>query len=129
MVNIDLTKVQPVQSRRGEVIDWPGSESPRQRDVQDERAEQRLFAHAVAPWLTPDARVVEIGPAAGKWTVRIAPLVSELVVVDGSETALQRTHARVEGAGFQNVSFVLDSGRGLQLPSEHFDVVFSCDAF
>jgi ubiquinone/menaquinone biosynthesis C-methylase UbiE len=139
MFNIDLSKARPVENRRAEVIDWRTGDAARPRDPQDalpppdadeSAAEQRLFALAVAPSLTQDARVVEIGPGVGKWTVRIAPLVREVVVVDVSEAMLERTHARVQAAGMRNVSFTLGSGRDLeQLQSERFDLVFGYDVF
>src|SRR5262245_20963955 len=126
MVNIDLAKARPSENRRGEIIEWRSGDSARERDghqsrsaVDDDRAEQRLFAHSVAPWLTQEASVIEIGPGAGKWTLHIAPLVRELVVVDVSGTMLERTQTRLQAAGMRNVSFVHGSGPDLQqLPAE-----------
>jgi ubiquinone/menaquinone biosynthesis C-methylase UbiE len=147
MLNIDLTKVRPAESKRGEVIEWrtevgtarpddtqdragdAGGEAGHGRPDHDEN-DQRWFAMAVAPWLTPDARVAELGPGFGQWTVRIAPLVREVVVVDDVEMALERTRLRLQAAAITNVSFVLGSGRDLQpLPSDRFDLVFGYDAF
>jgi ubiquinone/menaquinone biosynthesis C-methylase UbiE len=93
-------------------------------------SEQRLFALAVAPWLTPTARVIEIGPGDGKWTVQLAPLVGELVVVDVDQAMLDRTRVRVDAAGMQNVSCVAGNGRDLApLSSDRFDLVFGYDVF
>src|SRR3954470_7038789 len=98
MLNIDVTKARPSEGRRGEVVEWRGNDA-KDRQAGDQTparlappapisdAELRLFALAVSPWLTQAARVVEIGPGAGRWTLRIAPLVRELVVVDVAEAA------------------------------------------
>jgi ubiquinone/menaquinone biosynthesis C-methylase UbiE len=92
--------------------------------------EQRLFAHSFAPWLSPEATVVEIGPGGGKWSVKIAPRVKSLVCFDVAEAMLQRTEARIEQEGLGNVSFVLGNGLDMSaIPSNSVDVVFSYDVF
>src|SRR5262245_25624141 len=137
MLNIEIPKVRPTDARRGELIDWRTGETVREKpsnerpesDVTTD-VEQRWFAMAVAPWLTPDARVVEIGPGSGKWTVRMAPLVRELVVVDVAEAMLDQTRARLQDGEIRNVSYVLGSGKDLRpLPSDRFDLVFGYDVF
>ena len=46
------------------------------------------------PWLRKDARLLEIGPGGGKWTVRLAPQVKDVVAFDVADTMLERTRAR-----------------------------------
>jgi len=150
MLNIDLSKsrLAPTTPKRGEVIEWrtndapsavqveagsppveAGSLDPARPEVSSD-AEQRWFALAVVPWLTPQARVVEIGPGDGEWTVRIAPLVRELVVVDAAEAALEQTHRRLQAGEIRNASFVLGNGRDLQaLASDRFDLVLGNGVF
>jgi len=96
----------------------------------DRRWEERLFAHSVAPWLTPGTRALEIGPGGGKWTSRLAPLVHDLVVFDVAEEMLERTKRRVASSDTTHVSFQLGNGRDLApLASDSFDLVFSYDVF
>jgi ubiquinone/menaquinone biosynthesis C-methylase UbiE len=103
-------------------------EERREREPAMDAAEHRVFALAVAPWLTPATRAVEIGPGVGRWTVWMAPLVGELVVVDAADAMLERTRARLRTAGLTNVSFVLGAGQDLApLPSDQFDLVFGRD--
>jgi ubiquinone/menaquinone biosynthesis C-methylase UbiE len=92
--------------------------------------ERRLFAHAVEPYLRSSSRAIEIGPGGGKWTVRLAPKVAELVVFDVAQAMLERTLTRVSEAGLENVSYRLGNGRDMEpLESGGFDVVFSYDVF
>jgi ubiquinone/menaquinone biosynthesis C-methylase UbiE len=138
MLDLDLSKTRPAGTRRGDLVEQPGDDVVDAGATDDRRepgraagdAEQRLFALAVAPWLTPAARVIEIGPGGGKWTVRLAPLVRELVVVDVDQAMLDRTRARVDAGEMKNVSFVNGTGRDLApLPSDRFDLVFGYDVF
>jgi SAM-dependent methyltransferase len=140
MLNIDLPKMRSAAatSKRGAVIEWPTADGTGDRPAGDEPgrdapgrdAEQRWFALAVAPWLTPQARVVEIGPGTGAWTVRIAPLVREIVVVDSSDAALEQARRRLQAGEIRNASYVLASGRDLQaLSSDRFDLVLGNEVF
>ncbi len=95
----------------------------------ERRHENREFAIA-EPWLKPTARVLEIGPGGGKWSVRIAPRVAELVVFDVASAMLARTRARCEQQGLQNVAYELGDGSGVfKADDESVDVVFSYDVF
>ena len=92
--------------------------------------EERLFAHSVAPWLTPATSALEIGCGGGKWTVRLAPRVRDLRVFDVAEAMLERTRRRVESDGLVNVTFHLGNGRDpLPCPAASLDLVFSYDVF
>src|SRR5262245_21352956 len=92
--------------------------------------ELRLFAHTVAPLLTPETRALEIGPGGGKWTMRLAPRVRDLVVFDVAEQMLERTRQRVASASVANVWFVHGNGRDMSaIGSGSLDLVFSYDVF
>lgn len=120
-VDIDLKNPRPARVVR----EARGGPEPA-----EEAAEYRVFALAVAPWLTPKTRAIEIGPGGGKWTVRLAPLVGELAVVDVSPDMIERTRARLRAAEMNNVSFVVGGGRDLApLASGTFDLVFGYDVF
>ncbi len=118
--------------------DWDAHYGDRYEHLGDEwcdegtaerRHENRVFAIA-EPWLRPTSRVLEIGPGGGKWTVRIAPCVSELVVFDVADSMLARTRARCERHGLDNVACELGDGTGIfGAADETMDVVFSYDVF
>lgn len=95
-----------------------------------DRAHERRVMGLVEPWLHSGTRALEIGPGGGKWTVRLAPRVSSLVVFDVAEAMLERTKRRCEAEGFRHVSFVLGDGNALSgLADESLDLVFSYDVF
>jgi len=132
MLNIDIPKARAAEAKRGEVIEWrtAGSSDPATPNAAPRDADHRWFAMSVAPWLKPAARVAELSPGTGHWTIRIAPLVRDVVVVDVAEAALEATRARLQAGAIQNVSFVQSNGRDLEpLPADRFDLVFGSDVF
>jgi SAM-dependent methyltransferase len=87
------------------------------------------FALTAKRWLRPEMAVLEVGPGDGRWTIRIAPLVRTLIVVDGAEEILQRTRERCESLGIHNVEYVLASGRDIaQVPDQGVDLYFTHNA-
>lgn len=50
-------------------------------------------------------RVLELGCGAGRWALRIAPLVSKVVGVDFSEEMIKLARERQRGLGLQNMEF------------------------
>jgi ubiquinone/menaquinone biosynthesis C-methylase UbiE len=90
--------------------------------------EDRFFTLFVERFLGRDTTVIEIGPGGGKWTVRYAPLVKRVIVLDVAESMLQRTRQRCEAAGLSNVEYVLgDGGSFTGIPDDSIDFVFSFD--
>ncbi len=88
------------------------------------------FALYADRWLRPDRTVLEVGPGGGKWTVRIAPKVKRLVVLDTSEEMLNRTRRRCEALGLENVEFITGNGKDFQpVADESIDFFFSYDVF
>jgi ubiquinone/menaquinone biosynthesis C-methylase UbiE len=78
----------------------------------------------------PDMTVLEVGPGGGKWSVRIAPKVKHLIVLDVSEGMLKRTKSRCEAQGITNVEYVLSNGKDFKpIPDESIDFFFSYDVF
>lgn len=87
----------------------------------------RIYAER---FLRPDMTVLEVGPGGGKWTVRIAPLVKKVIVLDVAESMLARTRARCESLGLTNVEFVHANGRDFRpVASASVDMFFSYDVF
>lgn len=87
----------------------------------------RMYAER---FLKKDMTVLEVGPGGGKWTVRMAPLVNKVIVLDVSEDMLRRTRERCESAGITNVEFLLGNGKDFQPVGDgHVDFFFSYDVF
>jgi SAM-dependent methyltransferase len=88
------------------------------------------FAAYANRFIKPDMTVLEVGPGGGKWSVRIAPKVKRLIVLDVAEEMLRRTKLRCEAQGISNIDFVLANGRDFQsIPDESIDFFFSYDVF
>ncbi len=87
---------------------------------------ERVLDEYVFPYLTPDARVAEIGVGGGRVAAHVAPRVARLYAFDVSKRML--AHARESLAAYGNVSYGLL--RRAQLPSEladSLDFVYSFD--
>ena len=81
-------------------------------------------------FIRPGMTVLEIGPGAGKWTVRIAPKVKKMFVVDVSEEMLKRTKKRCDSVGITNVEYILGNRRDFQpIVDGSIDFFFSYDVF
>ena len=80
----------------------------------------------IAPCLSADGRVLEIGPGGGKFSRLIEPEVKELVLSDISESMLERA---AESCARKPETVLLD-GKSLQpLADASFDAVISFDVF
>lgn len=94
------------------------------------RRDENYFHMYAARFLRPDMTVLEVGPGGGKWTVRIAPLVKKLIVLDVADEMLERTRARCDELGLTNVEFIRGTGRDFApVPSASVDMFFSYDVF
>ena len=81
-------------------------------------------------FITSDMTVLEVGPGGGKWTVRIAPKVKKVIVLDVSEEMLQRTKLHCESLGIKNVEYILANGNDFHaIPNESINFFFSYDVF
>jgi len=90
------------------------SESPQDRLI------KTLAVRTFAPFLRPGGNAVEFGCCDGFMTALIAPLVSRLTVVDGSQVFIDMARRRVPA----NVEFVLSLFEEYA-PEEAFDYVFA----
>lgn len=98
--------------------------------TQQRERDQFYFRTYAERFLTKEMTVLEVGPGGGKWTVRIAPLVKKMIVLDVSDDMLRRTRERCESAGITNVEFLLGNGRDFQpVGDDHIDFFFSYDVF
>jgi len=100
-------------------------------DGTGERNSDNFYFTAYAErFISPDMTVFEVGPGSGRWTVRIAPKVRKMIVLDVAEEMLQRTKARCESLGINNVEYVLANGQDFQpIPDDSIDFFFSYDVF
>jgi len=87
-----------------------------------------LVEHLIAPNVSSESLVVEIGPGHGRWTEFLADRAARVVAVDISPACLAYCRERFSSA--TNVEFVLTSGN--TLPEEltgAVDFLWSYDAF
>jgi ubiquinone/menaquinone biosynthesis C-methylase UbiE len=96
----------------------------------DRKRDVFYFTAYAERWISSEMTVLEVGPGGGKWTVRIAPRVKRLIVLDVAEEMLKRTKAHCESLGITNVEYFLANGRDFQpLADESIDFFFSYDVF
>jgi ubiquinone/menaquinone biosynthesis C-methylase UbiE len=92
--------------------------------------DDNYFRMYAGRFLRPDMTVLEVGPGGGKWTVRIAPLVKKVLVLDVAEAMLDRTRARCDALGISNVEYIHSNGTDFRpVPSGSVDMFFSYDVF
>jgi ubiquinone/menaquinone biosynthesis C-methylase UbiE len=100
-------------------------------DGSAERARDEYYFTVYAKrWLRPDMTVLEVGPGGGKWTVRIAPLVKKVIVLDVASEMLRRTRERCEALGIGNVEYIDANGDDFSpVADQSIDMFFSYDVF
>lgn len=79
------------------------------------------------PFLSGEAKVLEIGCGTGRIMYHVAPHCRELHGLDISQEMIRR--ARTNLSQFPNVCLHVGSGYGLPFPAESFDLVYSCRVF
>lgn len=104
--------------------EWNDDETP-------ERKRDNLYFTVYAErFLGPDKTVLEIGPGGGKWTVRIAPKVKKMIVMDVAGEMLKRTKARCDSMGINNIEYILANGKDFNPVTDgSIDLFFSYDVF
>lgn len=94
------------------------------------RRDEFYFTVYADRWLSPEMTVLEVGPGGGKWTVRIAPRVKRVIVLDVADEMLKRTRERCASHEIENVEFLLGNGRDFQpVADASIDFFFSYDVF
>jgi amino acid adenylation domain-containing protein len=92
------------------------------REVMDQYGDNA--ASKLAPYLRPDARVLEIGCASGITMFRIAPRVAFYCGTDLSAEILRWTATRVEAAGLTNIALHHAAAHDIERIAERdFDIV------
>lgn len=85
--------------------------------------DERPFFDALMPYLSTDARVLELGCGAGRISRHVAPLVSELVCTDRSRMMVDEATENL--ASFANARAATTDGFSLsEFPDARFDAVF-----
>jgi ubiquinone/menaquinone biosynthesis C-methylase UbiE len=98
--------------------------------TQQRERDQFYFRTYAERFLKKDMTALEIGPGGGKWTVRIAPLVKKMIVMDVSEEMLRRTEEHCRSEEISNVECLLGNGRDFQpVADDSVDFFFSYDVF
>ncbi len=89
---------------------------------------QGLLDCVLARWIPAGARVLEIGPGAGRWSEHLLARASRLTLVDVSDTALELCRRRFAGDG--RVEYVRSEGGELRgVPGASIDAAWSFDVF
>lgn len=108
-----------------ERYDWSGggeewTDSPQWR--------QALVEDVLRALIPAGARVLEIGPGGGRWSVELAARARHLVLLDLSEAALASCRERL--AAHPDVTFLHGDGRGLAgVDDASIDAIWSFDVF
>jgi ubiquinone/menaquinone biosynthesis C-methylase UbiE len=97
---------------------------------EDRKRDSFYFTTYAERWISSGMSVLEVGPGGGKWTVRIAPKVKRMIVLDVAEEMLKRTKNRCDSLGLTNIEYLLASGKDFQpIADETIDFFFSYDVF
>lgn len=111
---LDMHRVRAVVPDAATGVQWGGA---------------AVFLEVLDGYLSPSARVLEIGCGGGRITRLVAPKVREVVASDISEIMLAEARENLAGSA-QNVRFALSQPYALDgFPDSSFDVVYSHDVF
>lgn len=89
---------------------------------------QGIVKRALEPLVAPGARVLEIGPGAGRWTEMLLGRAGSVVAVDLSATAVEACRARFGERA--DLELVVNDGASLScLADRSVDAVWSFDVF
>lgn len=98
--------------------------------TEDRKRDSFYFTAYAERWISSGMTVLEVGPGGGKWTVRIAPKVKRMIVLDVAEEMLKRTKNRCDSLGLANIEYLLASGKDFQrIADDTIDFFFSYDVF
>ncbi|MDP9174132.1 MAG: class I SAM-dependent methyltransferase [Planctomycetota bacterium] len=98
--------------------------------TQERTRDEFYFATFADRFLRPKMTALEIGPGGGKWSVRLAPRVKKLIVLDVAQAMLDRTQARLREANLHNGEFVLGNCKDFRpIPDACVNFIFSYDVF
>ena len=92
--------------------------------VKDEAAYEAKLA-MTREFLTPDARVLEIGCGTGSTAIRHAPHASHILATDVSERMIEIARDKAATAGIENVEFAVAPAEGLSVPDGSLDMVMA----
>jgi SAM-dependent methyltransferase len=88
-----------------------------------DKAFAQYFATLPSGALNPNAVVGDFGAGSGRWATQVAPLVSQLYVLEPSPAAM--AVARQALSRFNNVSYIAEPIGGPSMPNGQLDVAYS----
>lgn len=74
--------------------------------------------------LNQNMRALELGCGAGRWTLRIAPLVDNVVGVDFSEEMIRLARERQHSFALKNIEFIVSSAQDSIFQNKKFDIIY-----
>lgn len=83
-----------------------------------------VYADFVAPHLTSNCRLVDVGCGSGELSLELAAMVGQLLGVDADRAAVSEARTRATSLGVSNADFRVGNIYSLDLPDGHADVVF-----
>jgi ubiquinone/menaquinone biosynthesis C-methylase UbiE len=107
--------------------DWDWSQGGEEWTLSDDWKEA-LIRRLVDRYVSPGAKLLEIGPGAGRWTAHLIERAGHLTAIDISPTCIALCRERFAAA--RNAEFHVNSGSDLaQVPDRSIDVIWSFDVF
>ncbi len=81
--------------------------------------------------VAPDARVLEVGPGSGYYSVQVARSIPDghLTLLDVQPEMLEKCARKLESAGISNFSTEQADGKSLPFEDESFDAIFMVTVF
>lgn len=92
--------------------------------VKDEAAYEAKLA-MTREWLTPDARVVELGCGTGSTAIRHAPYAGRILATDVSERMIEIARDKAATLGLDNILFETTPVEALSVPDNSLDMVMA----
>lgn len=90
------------------------------------QAEQ--FADFLLPHLNGSQKLLDVGCGPGTITVGLASEVRDTLGIDIAQSEVDKANVNAQLAGVSNIEFRQGDATALDLPSESFDLVYSCAA-
>jgi ubiquinone/menaquinone biosynthesis C-methylase UbiE len=111
----------------GETYDWPQAGEEWSKDWGGAKMQ---WCGSIFPRISafvPADTILEIAPGYGRWTAFLTKLCNRLIIVDLSESCIDRCRERF--ANYSNISYFVNDGKSLEMLTDNsVDFIFSFDS-
>jgi ubiquinone/menaquinone biosynthesis C-methylase UbiE len=122
-----MPTIEENRSLFDDVYDWPEAGDEWSKDWGS--AEMQWYG-CILPRISafvPADTILEIAPGYGRWTIFLKNLCKRLIIVDLSETCINRCRERF--ANYSHISYFVNDGRSLEMVADgSIDFMFSFDS-